>query len=158
MEHLGNRTEEFVTNKFYQDRTILSLKRKKYKLPREVEISGISLGATASPWGNTKKVAKHGEERSVSYRTRFVLYTDGKQYYLHKLGESQDKDEETFYSLIEFSTPAEFKALLDGKAPGGGDIYASRPVLKLVGLAVQSEYLTEEERDTWYDTLLCERR
>lgn len=149
---------EFVTSKFFQDRTTLSLKRKKFKIPREIEICGVSIGSTASPWGNTRTVAKHGEKRSVSYRTRFVLYTDGKLYYLHKLGESQDKEEETFFSLLEFENPEEFKALLEDDSKRNEGIFASRPVLELISLAVKSEYLTEEEQDCWYNTILCERR
>lgn len=156
-----NIIEQIFTDTFYTNAKTFKLNQTR-ELPIEIEIqNGICLGSESSNWGKSKKIRKINkltgdyEDDVAEYRTKFDLYVSSNNiYYLHKLGESTLKSEDTFKSIITFSTPNELGKMLQDSSKK--ELRISKPIISLLRRVANSKYLTKKEQKKWESLLKSE--
>jgi hypothetical protein len=125
-------------------------------IPPIVTITGFAVAEVASQWKPRKTQRENPISGAPKYRTVFRLYFAPRtnKYFLHKLGESSISEEITRYSIIEFSTPPEFLAIINNEADHR--VHPSRPLIELLSAIVMCPHLTPEQVEAWNQLLLVE--
>jgi len=123
------------------------------EIPPIVQFDGVQVCSAASGWGKSREIQIQDELTglleaiTIRYRTKFDLYVSDSKYYLHKLGESEYSEEETFYSVISFASPGDFSKILSD--PNRREIRPSKPIITLIQDASKSKVLSPTEQEKW---------
>jgi hypothetical protein len=102
-----------------------------------------------------KQEYKEGLNTTIGFYTRFRLYRSKDSYYLQISGVSTDTNlYPSKNKVIEFEEPAEFFDRVCDE--NDKTIWWSPLTEKLVDLAQSSEYITEFEKNRWYNSMVDE--